>query len=234
MTTAKDIQVYLEEAENKKESIQLPVVPQSFMINDGQNNVVVNVTSLGDANLPGKKALRELELTSFFPNQDYNFLVCKRKTDPYEYIEWLRKRKNNGTKMRVIITGTGINFMCLVENLEYGEDDSSGDVNFTISLKEYVTRTSSESTTKTSSGVARTSKSAAKTYTVKKGDTLKKIAKKQLGSASKASALYKKNKKVIEDAFKKWKKKQEKKGIKVKAKNSEKGKHLIKGTKLVL
>ena len=138
MEAVKDIQVYLEEASNKDESIQLPVVPSSFSIVDGQNNVVVNITSLGDANLPGKKALRELTLSSFFPNQDYSFLVCERKEDPYEYIKWLRKRKNNGTIMRVIITGSNVNFTCLIEKIEYGEDDASGDVSYTIELKEYV------------------------------------------------------------------------------------------------
>ena len=40
--------------------------------------------------------------------------------------------------MRIIITGTDINFTCLIEKLEYGEDDASGDVNFSISLKEYI------------------------------------------------------------------------------------------------
>lgn len=230
MNTVKDIQVYLEEANNKSKKIQLPVVPASFIIDDGQNNVVVNITSLGDANLPGKKSLRELTLSSFFPNQDYGFLVCKRKKNPYSYIDWLRKRKNNGTIMRVIITGADINFTCLIEKLEYGEDDASGDVNYTIELKEYVTLKSSESK-KTSS---RLSKDPPKTYTVKKGDTLKKIAKKYLGSASKSKSLYKKNKKVIENAFKKWKKAQKRKGVKVKAKNSQNGKYLIKGTKLTL
>ena len=221
MNTVKEIQVYIEEAENKSESIQLPVVPASFMIGDGQNNVVVNITSLGEANLPGKKALRELTLNSFFPNQDYGFLVCKRKSNPYDYIEWLRKRKNNGTVMRVIITGADINFTCLIEKLEYGEDDASGDVNYSIALKEYVKLVSSEKKSSggksTSSG--RSKKATPKTYTVKKGDTLKKIAKKYLGSASKSKSLYKKNKK--------------KKGS-VKAKNSQNGKYLIKGTKLVL
>lgn len=231
MEPVKNIQVYLEEASNSSEGIQLPVVPASFSIDDGQNNVVVNITNLGEANLPGKKALRELQLSSFFPNQDYKFLVCERKSNPYEYIEWLRKRKNEGTILRVIITGAEINFTCLIEGLQYGEDDASGDVNFTIDLKEYVTLKKTESKTGTTT-TTRTNKSTPKTYTVKKGDTLKKIAKKYLGSASKSKQLYKKNKKVIEDAFKKWKKKQ-KKGS-VKAKNSQNGKHLIKGTKLTL
>ena len=234
MNAVKDIQVYLEEAANKDERIQLPVVPASFQIDDGQNNVVVNITSMGDANLPGKKALRELILTSFFPDQDYGFLVGERKDDPYEYIEWLRERKNNGVIMRVIVTGADINFTCLIEKLEYGEDDASGDVNYSISLKEYIVIDPAAGEDTGDDGGGRVDKPKPKTYTVKKGDTLKKIAKKYLGSASKSKYLYKKNKKVIEKAFKKWKKQQKKKGKTVKAKNSQNGKYLIKGTKLVL
>ena len=227
MNAVRDIQVYLEEAADKSSSIQLPVVPSSFSVEDGQNNVVVNINNLGDANLPGKKALRELTLSSFFPNQDYSFLVCERKENPYEYIDWLRLRKNEGTILRVIISGADINFMCLIEKLEYGEDDASGDVNFQIELKEYVTLKSSEHIIETND---RVNKPKPKTYTVKKGDTLKKIAKKYLGSASKSNSLYIKNKKVIEAAFKRYKKKHKK----IKAKNSQKGKYLIKGTKLRL
>lgn len=236
MNTVKDIQVYIEEAADKDESIQLPVVPSSFSVSGQQNNVVVNITSLGDANLPGKKGLRELNLSSFFPAQDYNFLVCERKDDPYEYIDWLTDHKDAGTIMRVIITGTDINMECLIERLEYGENDSSGDVNYSIDLKEYVRLVASQ---KKASGTTttkkRTTKATPKTYTVKKGDTLKKIAKKYLGSASKSKDLYKKNKKVIEAAFKKWKKAENKKKKgSVKAKNSQNGKYLVKGTKLVL
>ena len=234
MTTVKEIQVYIEEASNKDESIQLPVVPASFNIEDGQNNVVVNINNRGEANLPGKKALRELTLTAFFPNQDYSFLVCERLSDPYEYIDWLRARKNKGTVMRVIITGADINFMCLIESLEYGEDDASGDVNYTISLKEYVNLAATEKK-KSSSTTKRIGKSAAQAYVVKKGDTLKKIAKKVYGSSSKSKSLYKKNKKVIEAAFKKWKKAQNKKKKgSVKAKNSQNGKYLVNGTILIL
>lgn len=226
-----DRHIYIEEAEDKSKRIELPVAPASFNVSFPHNNVVVNITSLGDANLPGKKGLRELTLSSFFPNQDYGFLLCARKNNPYDYVDWLIKRKNAGTIMRVIITGTDINFKCLIEKLEYGEDDASGDVNFTIELKEYVKLKKSNSKSGSSK---RSGKAAPKTYTVKKGDTLKKIAKKKLGSASKSESLYKKNKTVIENAFKKWKKNQLKKGYTVKAKNSQKGKKLIPGTKLVL
>ena len=69
----------------------------------------------------------------------------------------------------------------------------------------------------------RKTKQKAKTYTVKKKDTLLKIARKQLGDGSKRKSIYKKNKKVIEQAAKKHGRK-----------SSSKGRFLYAGTKLKL
>ena len=69
----------------------------------------------------------------------------------------------------------------------------------------------------------RKTKSTAKTYKVKKGDTLLNIAKKQLGNASRRKEIYKLNKKQIEQAAKKHGRK-----------SSSNGLYLYKGTVLKL
>lgn len=232
------VQVYIKETANHKALIQFPVVPQSFEVQSGQNNQTLIINQAGEVNLPGKRALRVIELQSFFPNQDYNFLVCERKSDPYTYIRWMEKRKREGTVLRVIITGTGVNMACLIDDLRYGEDDATGDVNFTVTLKEYRTLKVTREN-KTSSGGTTKKKTDSNIYITKKGDTIKKIAKKMLGSASKGKKLYKKNKKAIEKAFKKWIKEENKRRKKagkkkLKWKNSKKGKHLAPGTRIVL
>ena len=233
------VQVYIKEQVNHSELIQLPVVPSSFEVQSGQNNQTANVNAAGEVNLVGKRALKTVDLQAFFPAQDYNFLVCERKSDPYAYIRWLEKRKNEGTVLRVIITGTGVNMACLIDDLKYGEDDATGDVNFTISLKEYRTLKAARINKNTASGKSKSKKKNSNIYITKKGDTIKKIAKKKLGSASKGKKLYKKNKKAIEKAFKKWIKEENKRRKKagkkkLKWKNSKKGKHLAPGTRIVL
>lgn len=69
----------------------------------------------------------------------------------------------------------------------------------------------------------RRTKSTAKTYKVKKGDTLLNIAKKQLGNSSRRKEIYKLNKKKIEQAAKKHGRK-----------SSSNGLYLYKGTVLKL
>ena len=69
----------------------------------------------------------------------------------------------------------------------------------------------------------RKTKSTAKTYKVRKGDTLLNIAKKQLGNSSRRKEIYKLNKKKIEQAAKKHGRK-----------SSSNGLYLYKGTVLKL
>lgn len=120
-----------------------------------------------------------------------------------------------------------------IESFEYGEEDSSGDVAFTLNLKEYVTVSYSTSKKKTSNGKKVTKKSNSKKrstkstkttkYTIKKGDTLWKIAKKKTGKSSNWKKIYKKNKTVIEKAAKKHGRR-----------SSSNGRYIYPGTKLVI
>ena len=44
--------------------------------------------------------------------------------------------KRAGT-VKLIITGTPINFRCTIESFEWGEEDGTGDITYTLTLKEY-------------------------------------------------------------------------------------------------
>ena len=85
---------------------------------------------------------------------------------------------------------------CTIESFSYGEQDATGDIYFTVLLKEYkkitVKKASKKNTSKRS-----TKKSTKKKHTVKKGDTLWKIAKKYYGKGSKYKKIYNANKKKI-------------------------------------
>ena len=114
-----------------------------------------------------------------------------------------------------MITGRAdFNKYVSIESLEYGEEDGSGDAAFTISLKEYITISYSETKKKTSGG---------KKVKKKSGDTLKKIAKSKTGKSANASKIYAKNKSVIEKAAKKHGRR-----------SSSKGRYIYQGTKLVI
>lgn len=214
------MEIYLREITGGA-GFQFPVPPEDFEVSEPHQNQNLNINGIGEVTLPGKRSVRTISIKTILPNHDYDWLVCPRQSNPHWYIEWLKKKKEKGEKVRIIITGSGINMPCLIDELNYGESDASGDVNVMMTLKEYRFLT------------ARPTRGKAKgVYITKAGDSLKKIAKLKLGSASKSKVLYKKNKKAIEKAFKKWKKKAGTK--KVPWKNSKYGKHLAPGTKIYL
>ena len=142
-----------------------------------------------------------MTIESFFPNQQYNFCLYKDFQKPYEYIKQLLKWKNSGKPIRVIVTDTPINYAMAIENLTYSEVDGTGDVYFSLELKEYkFISTPTVKTTSTKNGTTLTTpittrevKSPPDSYVVKQGDTLWLIAKKFTAEGSNYKAIAKKN-----------------------------------------
>ena len=186
---------------NNEERIRLPVIPSSFEVSIPHQNTTVNITNLGEINLIGKTGLISMTIESFFPNQQYNFCLYNEFPKPYECINLLLKWKNSGKPIRVIVTGTPINYAMAIENLTYSEVDGTGDVYFSLELKEYKfistttgqTTTTKNGTTLTTPNTTREVKSSPDFYVVKQGDTLWLIAKKLTGDGSNYKAIAQKN-----------------------------------------
>lgn len=124
--------------DNGAEKFTLPVTPKEFSIGDNQNNTTVNITEAGEINLLGFRNLKTLTLESFFPNgHKYPFIVSGELKDPYEYIAILRRWKESRKPIRVVITQSDVNLAMGIEGLQYGPRDGSGDVYFSLSVKEY-------------------------------------------------------------------------------------------------
>ena len=178
--------------------IQLPVKPSEFTVTVTHRNTVVNVIQLGDINLMGKTGLREITLTSFFPAKDYNFSNNSSRKEPLTYVEQLETWRKSGSPIRVIITGV-LNMEATIESFSYGEQDATGDVYYTLYIKEYkkiktkkatvTIATVKPSTRATKAPVA----SSGKTYTVKSGDCLWKIAKQFYGNGAQYTKIYNAN-----------------------------------------
>ena len=224
---------------NGNDKIRLPILPSSFEVESSQQNISENVHRKGEVNLLGKRNLKTIEISSFFPNHDYPFCQYHGFQKPYIYVKKIEGWKDSNVTPRLIITGEAdINMEVSIENFKYGENDATGDVNFTINLKEYIVVKYSKPAKKTNTKTGKkVNKKAATTlrsilnklknggtiYKVKKGDTLLKIAKKKTGKSSNWTKIYNLNKKTIEKAAKKHKRK-----------SSSKGKYLYAGTKLVI
>jgi nucleoid-associated protein YgaU len=171
---------------NRAEVFQLPVPPPSFNISKGTIVQTINVNSVGEIAVIGKSQLATIQIDSFFPKQQYSFCQYKSFPEPYECANMIEKWKNSGRPIRLMITNTNVNLACCIENFSYGEKDGSGDVYFTLSLKEY--RFLSSGTAGRPNEYVPPS-----TYTVRSEDTLVTVAKKLYGDSSLYTKFLQKN-----------------------------------------
>ena len=177
-----------------EQKLQLSVKPTDYSVNVSHKNTTVNVSRLGDINLIGKTGLREISLSSFFPAQDYNFSVNTDRRPPKECVKLIEDWRLSDEPIRVIITDK-LNMEATIESFSWGEQDATGDIYFNLALKEYK---KPKIKSKSEEGSSRTtqpeSTNSGKTYTVKSGDSLWKIAKQFYGNGSKYNTIYEANK----------------------------------------
>lgn len=189
-----------------KASHRIAVLPSEYELTSESDNTQVKVNSLGEVNLLGKRKLKNVSFSSFFPNQTYSFCEYASFPTPVESVRLIEGMKEGGV-LRLTMTGTPINMECTIESFTWGENDGTKDINFTLQLKEYrkvavkAKKKKEKATKKVQlSHFRRASKmmdSAA--YRVVKGDSLCKIAKKLTGSSANWYAIYSQNKGVIGD-----------------------------------
>lgn len=185
---------------NHQQELTLPVNPGEFTISTGNNNTVVDIQNLGELNLIGTRRLAEIELVSFFPANPEEYGAQNYQLKPYEAVAMIAGWRTKREPIRLIITDTSFNLPVSIEEFEYGEHGGTRDVNFTLRLKEYRFIKVSTITDPTPAGMKAPrpeTKTQPKTYTVKAGDNLFLIAKKQLGDGSKWRSIYTANTGVI-------------------------------------
>lgn len=186
--------------ENRSEVLELPWPLQEHNISSPHNTYSFDTINTGEVLAIGKKKLREMTISSFFPSKPYPFLFSQTFPEPNVCIETINKWRLSGKPIRVAIMDTDINLAMAIESFDYGKEDGdgSGDVSFTLSLKEY-SYLNVERSKKPSKKAAlkdrpreKPSKKAT-SYLVKKGDTLWDLADKNLGDGSRWREIAKLN-----------------------------------------
>ncbi|AQR93500.1 hypothetical protein [Clostridium saccharoperbutylacetonicum] len=119
------------------EWLQLPVSPSSYSLKVGNNNTVINVESVGELNILGESKLSEISFESFFPAREYYFCAYSDIPTPIECVVQIETWRKSKKPIRVILTDTTINDLFSIETFEYGEKDGTGDIYFTLELKQY-------------------------------------------------------------------------------------------------
>jgi LysM repeat protein len=197
------LQIWLKQGKTK---FRFAVLPSEYEVTSESNNTQVVINSLGEVNLLGKRKLKNISFSSFFPKQKYNFCEYTTFPTPKQSVKLIEKMKNKGI-VRLTMTGTPVNMNCTIESFTWGENDGTKDINFTIEFKEY--RKVKVKKTKVKELVVKTvvpadtqreaKEVSSTTYTVVAGDNLSKIAKNLTGSSANWQAIYNQNKGVIGD-----------------------------------
>lgn len=208
--------------------IRFPVIPAKINIKINNQNKALSLINEGEVNLIKTPGLSDINIDELLlPSlQAYPFAVYEGGFHGTKYYldkleKWKKTKKPVQFKLsrttpdgRALLWDTTMDVT--IESYEIIEDAEKYDPDVAIKLKMKEYRYWGAKKT-------RKVKDKAKTYTVKKKDTLLKIARKQLGDGSKRKSIYKLNKKVIEAAAKKHGRK-----------SSSNGKWLYPGTKLKL
>lgn len=184
-----------------KASYRFAVLPSSVETADSMQNTSVNITDYGEINLIGKRGLKTLSLSSFFPKQKYNFVQYKGFPSPKACVSLIDSWMDD--PVRLIMTGTNINMLVTIESFNHAIPDVSGDIYFTLELKEYKKPTFVKKSKTTVNKNGKTIQKAETqregkavksiTYTVKSGDTLSQIAKRLTGDSANYKAIANQN-----------------------------------------
>ncbi|MGG1314031.1 LysM peptidoglycan-binding domain-containing protein [Cohnella laeviribosi] len=195
--------IYLIDASGEK--FHFPVNPEEISIRRDKQFETFNLLSLGEVDAAQQEKVKEIAFSSFFP-KTYDPSYCRYQDipDPRTAMNRLTIWMNSKQPVRLLITDTGVNVLVFVAaHTSVFRGGEPGDISFDVTF-----RTWREMKVRTAAAASGTSGSAAKAarpdtkpvpkvYTVAAGDTLSGIAKRELGSSSKWSAIYEKNKALI-------------------------------------
>ncbi len=193
--------------------ITLPVPPESFNTDVGGKNETIDIVNIGEVNILKDIGLRDFNFKILLPKDNtLSIIKASEFKEPIFYLARFREYKANKKPVRFFITrllpsGKEIfkgNLLVSFENYSVEENaGEEGDFWVDINLKEYrevrniITKntgnTDSDGNTIVNQEIRRAVKEKNKSYAVKDGDTLWKIAKLELNDGSRYGEIAKLN-----------------------------------------
>lgn len=191
--------------------ILLPVTPAEIEMKTGNRNKAVYILNFGEMNLAKKPGLQEIRFTALLPGRRYSFVQTEDGFhEPEYFLNCFKEYKAAAKPVQLILfrrLSDGTQLFCgnmdvLLEDYTVTEKGGEqGDFWVEMCWKEWKTAKSIRYSVKgqnggnvlVEQGKERQAKTPAVTYTVKKGDCLWNIAKKQLGDGAKYKEIAQKN-----------------------------------------
>lgn len=183
-------------------TFEFPVNPEEVSISRSKGYETINMLEHGEFDFAIGEKVKEITFSSFFPKEhDPSFCQTTTVPDPRVAMNVLNTFLVSKKPLRFIISNTGVNvpvyLITLNTTFRGGEP---GDIYFDLTLRTWrdskVEKLGAGRANKSSSSRTDLKKNS-KTYTVKSGDSLSKIAKLELGNSSRWNEIYQLNKKTI-------------------------------------
>lgn len=185
-------------------SFQFPVNPEELNISRSKGYETIQMLEHGEFDFAQGERVKEITFSSFFPKEyDASYCTYADIPDPRVAMNILNTFLVSKKPLRFIITNTGVNVpVYLVSHNTTFRGGESGDIYFDLTMRTWRDSKVEKTNGKTAGQAGKTNtrtdlKKTNKTYIVKSGDSLSKIAKLELGSSSRWNEIYKLNAKTI-------------------------------------
>jgi hypothetical protein len=186
--------------ERNTERVRLPVNPATITVSSPFEYNDVTIANFGEATIFGDRGLKEFSFETFFPAR-YNPVYCSYREfkAPYTYVAIIEKWRDSKLPIRLIVTGTKINYLVTIRDFSYEVERAGnpGDIYFSISFKQFRWISVRYEATRPPS-----TKSTQRIYTTVQNDILLHIARRIYGNDNKWIDIYNANKtKVKKHAY---------------------------------
>lgn len=191
--------------------IALSMLPEKAKQKGSANFQTYDIINIGEVKIPKGTNLLTFSWNGTLPGssrRNASYVKSQHWQSPDGIIKIWEKWRSEGTKIRLMITETSINYDVYLDDYTAEATGGNGDYEYSVAfleakaveiytVNELNIKPSAKSTT--NSATTRPPAATAKTYTVKSGDSLWKIAQKSLGKGGRYPEIFNLNKDKIKN-----------------------------------